>query len=120
MMSTLLRSLSLVALLAVGAFVFVGCSREPADSSPAPAASDTAADEASPSDVPDAFAALSEEDRAAAMAQQVCPVSDEELGSMGTPIKVTVNGRDVFLCCAGCKDKLLADPETYLAKLDAN
>jgi Cu(I)/Ag(I) efflux system membrane fusion protein len=66
----------------------------------------------------DPFAALGAEDAALARAQKTCPVSDEELGSMGTPIKVEVKGRTVFLCCKGCKNKLLANPDTYLAKLD--
>ena len=117
-MSTLHRNSFLSALSAIGLLMLVGCSREPAGSAPAPAASETAANEASPSDVPVEFAELDEADRAAALAQKVCPVSGEALGSMGAPIKVTVEGRDVFLCCAGCKDKLLADPKTYLAKLD--
>jgi Cu(I)/Ag(I) efflux system membrane fusion protein len=38
---------------------------------------------------------------------------------MGTPPKVDVNGRTVFLCCEGCRARLLADPEKYLAKLPA-
>jgi len=50
--------------------------------------------------------------------QKTCPVTDALLGSMGTPVKVTVKGRTVFLCCAGCKAKLLKDPDKYLEKLD--
>ncbi len=50
--------------------------------------------------------------------QKTCPVTDEPLGSMGKPVKVVVKGRTVFLCCAGCKKKLLADPDKYLKKLD--
>jgi len=75
--------------------------------------------EVSPSDLTDAMAELSEADRAAALAQKVCPVSGETLGEMGAPIKVTVKGRDVFLCCPSCQEKLEADPDKYLAKLDA-
>lgn len=117
-MSTMQRIVGLYVLPAAGLIALAGCSKQPADTSSAPAASDTAAEEASPSDVPAALAELEEADRAAAMAQQVCPVSGEALGSMGTPIKVTVQDRDVYLCCEACKDKLLADPEMYLAKLD--
>lgn len=65
----------------------------------------------------EAFAALSPEDHAAAEKQGTCPVSGGALGSMGTPIKVTVKDRDVFICCSGCEEKLKADPDTYLAKL---
>lgn len=102
-----------------------GCSREASEPTNGPrlsppADSDSAVDEASPSDIPEELAALSDADRAAVLAQKVCPVSDEELGGMGTPIKVTVEGRDIFLCCEGCKDELLANPDKYLAKLDAN
>jgi YHS domain-containing protein len=50
--------------------------------------------------------------------QKTCPVSDQPLGSMGKPVKVVVKGRTVFLCCAGCKKKLLANPDKYLKKLD--
>jgi hypothetical protein len=63
--------------------------------------------------------ALTDADRKAIEVQKVCPVQGEPLGSMGEPIKVTVKGRDVYLCCEGCRDPLLADPDKFLAKLDA-
>ncbi len=66
----------------------------------------------------DPFAALSPEDAKLAKAQEVCPVSDEKLGDMGTPIKVQVRDRAVFLCCEMCRKKILNDPDKYLAKLD--
>jgi YHS domain-containing protein len=65
----------------------------------------------------EALAKLSEEDRALAEKQEACPVSGQPLGSMGTPYKVTVQGREVFLCCSGCESKIKDDPEEYLAKL---
>ena len=49
--------------------------------------------------------------------QKTCPVTDQPLGAMGKPVKVVVKGRTVFLCCAGCKKKLLANPDFYLKKL---
>ncbi len=52
------------------------------------------------------LAKLSPEDRALAEKQKVCPVSDEPLGAMGVPIKVNVDGKDVFICCEACKDGL--------------
>ena len=64
-----------------------------------------------------AMAELSVEDRALAIKQKVCPVSGEGLGKMGVPLKMEVKGQTVFLCCAGCKDKLLASPDEYLAKI---
>jgi len=60
---------------------------------------------------------LSQADLAAAEQQAICPVTDAPLGSMGTPVFTLVGGRKVFLCCRGCESGLLADPETYLAKL---
>ena len=66
----------------------------------------------------EALADFSEEDRQSAMKQHFCPVSGEMLGTMGAPEKVEVEGQQVWICCDGCKDKLLADPAKYLAKLN--
>jgi len=63
------------------------------------------------------LAKLPEADRLAAEKQHMCPVSGEMLGTMGSPLKVEVVGQDVWICCEGCKDKLLASPDEYLAKL---
>ena len=57
-------------------------------------------------------------DRAAAEKQKTCPVTDELLGSMGKPVKVTAKGRDVYLCCGGCKGKFLKNVDKYLEKID--
>lgn len=64
-----------------------------------------------------ALAELSVEDRALAIAQKICPVSGELLGEMGAPVKIDVKGQPVFICCEGCKDKLLANADEYLAKI---
>lgn len=48
-----------------------------------------------------------------------CPVSKEELGSMGRPLDRIVGGRLVRLCCKGCKKKLAADPARFVAMVDA-
>lgn len=63
------------------------------------------------------LAELSPEDRALAENQKVCPVSGEPLGAMGAPVKLDVKGQPVFICCEGCKDKILSNPDEYLAKL---
>ena len=42
---------------------------------------------------------------------------NKDLGSMGNPQKVNVDGKSIYICCAGCAKKLLADPEKYLALL---
>lgn len=47
--------------------------------------------------------------------QKVCPVSGEQLGSMGDPIAVTVGEQDLYVCCQGCVAAVKADPEKYLA-----
>jgi hypothetical protein len=119
-MSRIQHVLSLFAFAALGASLF-GCSKE---SAPSADVEEVVVEEVeipalSTADEADPFAALSETDRAAALAQKICPVSNEALGGMGMPIKVTVKGRDVFLCCEGCREKLEASPDEYLAKLDA-
>lgn len=68
-------------------------------------------------EVNEAFAKLSPEDREAAIAQKICPVSDQALGSMGTPIKVIVEGQEIFVCCAGCVEELKNNFAEYKSKL---
>jgi len=64
------------------------------------------------------LAALSPADRATAEAQRLCPVlTASRLGSMGPPIKVSIDGQSVFLCCEGCKDQALAKPDETLAQV---
>lgn len=63
------------------------------------------------------LAKLSPEDAQSAEKQHVCPVSGQMLGKMGAPKKIDVKGQQVWICCDACKDKLLGDPDTYLAKL---
>ena len=51
-----------------------------------------------------------------AEAQGYCPIQqNNRLGAMGTPVKVVIKGEPVFLCCAACKQKALADPDGTLA-----
>ncbi len=99
----------------------VGCSSnqpsEPAAASSTPETTHSHSHDKE-TDVNDAFAKLSPADRKLAEKQEICPVSDEALGSMGTPIKVTVEGRDVFVCCAGCEDELKKNFDEYVAKLE--
>lgn len=56
-------------------------------------------------------------DTKAIATQKTCVVMDEPLGGMGTPLKVDVKGKAVFICCAGCAKKLTADPDKYLQQL---
>jgi YHS domain-containing protein len=54
-------------------------------------------------------------DAAGIATQKVCPVMDEPLGGMGTPIKVMVGDKPIYLCCKGCIKKIEAEPAKYLA-----
>jgi hypothetical protein len=68
-------------------------------------------------EIKEALAKLSPEDRALAEKQETCPVTGERLGSMGAPIKVTVKGREVFVCCEGCVNELRDNFAKYEEKL---
>ncbi len=46
--------------------------------------------------------------------QEYCPVTGAKLGSMGTPIPVAIGSQTVYVCCAGCVEKLRQNPEQYL------
>jgi uncharacterized protein (TIGR03000 family) len=64
------------------------------------------------------LAKLSIGDRQLAEAQKVCAVQPENLlGSMGVPVKVMIQGQPVFLCCKGCQEKVLENPDQTLAKV---
>lgn len=43
-----------------------------------------------------------------------CVVSDEDLGSMGKPIKATHEGTDVYLCCKSCLKDFKKDPAKFV------
>jgi hypothetical protein len=60
---------------------------------------------------------LSAEDRIVAERQKVCPVTNKPLGSMGTPARLVVGGRVVFLCCDGCEDAVRREPAKHVAKI---
>lgn len=75
-----------------------------------------AAESEEEADIRASMAKLSPKDRVTAEAQGYCPVmTDNKLGTMGAPIKVMVKDQPVFLCCAGCRRKALADPDKTLA-----
>lgn len=65
----------------------------------------------------EALAELSAKDRPLAESQKICPVRGFLLGSMGAPPKVDVNGKPIFICCEGCREDLLSNPDKYLAVL---
>jgi len=49
----------------------------------------------------------------------ICPVSGEPLGSMGDPIVIGHEGREIRFCCAGCQPRFEAKPEKYLPDVNA-
>ncbi len=48
-----------------------------------------------------------------------CPVTGAKLGSMGDPVSITHEGRDIKYCCAGCDKKFKENADEYIAKIDA-
>ena len=48
-----------------------------------------------------------------------CVVSGETIGSMGTPFVFTYEGREIQLCCKGCKATFDKNPAKYIEKLNA-
>jgi hypothetical protein len=97
--------------------VLVGCNNSPStsdDKAHEMKSTDTSGEV--DAEITAALAELSEEDRIAAEAQKFCVVAQESrLGSMGTPFKLMIDGQPVFLCCEGCKDGALKDPQATLA-----
>lgn len=67
-------------------------------------------------DIEASFAALAPADRGAARATGYGAVmTDNPLGTMGAPVMIKVGDKAVYLCCAGCRRKALANPEQTLA-----
>lgn len=115
-----LSTVSLVAAVAMTTVTFTGCGRDTEVAAPvSPVESAGTAQSDVPPEVAAELASLSENDRQLALKQRVCPVAGGLLGSMGTPEKLVVEGREVFICCEGCEEKLRSDPEKYFAKIDS-
>jgi YHS domain-containing protein len=66
------------------------------------------------------FARATKADEKAIAAQKTCPVSKEELDSMGGPLKVSRGGKSTFICCQGCLKQIQADPDKYLAATETS
>lgn len=68
-------------------------------------------------------AALPADDAALIASQIYCPIMPEtKLGEMGQPVKIMVKDKagveqPAFVCCKGCKRRVLANPEATLAKV---
>ncbi len=107
----------------LGGILLCGCSETPGPTMPVPTISVSNATAGTTSkedaEIETALAELSEEDRALAKAQKFCVVSTEgRLGSMGTPVKLMIEDKPVFLCCKGCESIALKNPEATLAKVE--
>jgi Cu(I)/Ag(I) efflux system membrane fusion protein len=61
---------------------------------------------------------LAKEDWQPAKAQGICPVTGTALGSMGVPVKITLRGKAVYLCCKSCVGKAKRDPDVMLKRLE--
>ncbi len=59
-------------------------------------------------------------DREAALRQKTCPATGLPLGSMGVPIKITVDGRSFFICCDHCTERANAESDRVLKQLNQN
>lgn len=67
-----------------------------------------------------AFASLNPSDQAIARQQKYCPVlKGSELGVMGTPLRVTIDGETFFVCCKECLPKTQSSPKEVLNRLKA-
>src|SRR5262249_24116365 len=64
------------------------------------------------------LALLGEADRELAAVQRWCPVANENrLGETGVPVKVTLQGQTVFLCCKACVREAQKNPPRVLANI---
>lgn len=62
---------------------------------------------------------LDPEDQKLAQEQKFCAIeSENRLGVMGKPIKLTIKDQPVFLCCQGCAKRAKANPDRTLAKVE--
>lgn len=59
-------------------------------------------------------ARATKDDEKAVAAQKTCPVSKEELDSMGGPWKVSRGDNATFICCKSCLKQVQADPDKFL------
>jgi hypothetical protein len=66
-----------------------------------------------------ALGQLDPADRKLAEEQKYCAVKTENrLGVMGKPVKITIKDQPVFLCCEGCEKAAKADPDKTLARVE--
>lgn len=84
----------------------------------APAAHDHAGHDHAAHDHGAAAPAAGEAAKVVPYVLNTCVVSGGELGSMGEPVVLVHEGREVKFCCEGCVPKFKEDPAKHLAKTD--
>ena len=105
-MKTLHRWAALVLLLPLFA---IGCSNNASISQEKP--------EDKEAKIKAALDQLDPADRTLAEEQKFCAVEPKNrLGSMGKPIKLTIEDEPVFVCCKSCEKAALKDPKKTLAR----
>lgn len=75
------------------------------------------ADVQPPADAPVIEQAPASQPAAEGESAALCPVSGEEIGGHGDPVKVMVEGKEITVCCDGCVKPLKEDPKKYLTSL---
>jgi membrane fusion protein, copper/silver efflux system len=70
-----------------------------------------------PEIVKENLAKLPPEDQKLAAEQKNCPITGLRLGAMGVPVKITLKGHPVFLCCSGCVEQAKKDPDKTMKKI---
>jgi hypothetical protein len=104
----------MVSLLLTASLLLVGCGEQAAQQNTKPDSAKKADEEVR---IRRGLDGLSPEDRPLAEAQKYCAVlGKSRLGSMGTPLKITIDNQPVFLCCKGCEEKAQKDPAKTLAR----
>ena len=69
--------------------------------------------------ITESLSKLSDEDRKLAIAQRFCASMEyQRLGTMGTPLKLVLDGKPVFICCKGCGNDAKANPKETLTKVE--
>lgn len=48
---------------------------------------------------------------------KTCIVSGEDLGTMGKPVVIVLEGQEIKFCCKSCKPRFEKDLAKYLSKL---
>ncbi len=95
-----------------------GMAMDRTEQSPAPPQTSASNAQENAEKVKENLAKLPPEDRKLAARQKFCPITGLQLGSMGVPVKITLKGRTVFLCCPGCVEQAKKDPDKTLKKID--